>query len=111
LAWLCADGIGDVPHDLNRIPIGLEVLALETGIELAVVLCWTFLRTPDVILAEAATRGSKFDILAKPTPSDRDARYSFRSACRQSIETAVGGCDQRTSVPQLIWIIYKRNHL
>jgi hypothetical protein len=30
-AWLgfAPDGLGDVPHDLNRIPVGVEILAME----------------------------------------------------------------------------------
>jgi hypothetical protein len=32
LAWLCADGLGDVPHDLDPIHIGVEIVAMEAGI-------------------------------------------------------------------------------
>jgi hypothetical protein len=64
LAWLSPDGLGDVPHDLNRIPVGVEILAMETGIVLAVVLCCTFLRTPDVTRQEPPAKraeGNKTD--------------------------------------------------
>src|SRR5580704_2787586 len=64
LAWLGADGLGDVPHDLNRFPIGLEILALETGIELAVVLRRIRLPTPDTARQEPPAQraeGNKTD--------------------------------------------------
>src|ERR1700736_2476898 len=52
LAWLCTDGRGDVPHDLNRIHVGVEVLTMEARIELAGVLRWIFLRTLDATCQE-----------------------------------------------------------
>jgi hypothetical protein len=64
VAWLCPDGLGDGPHDLNRIPVDVEILALETGIVLAVVLCCTLLRTLGVTRQEPPAKraeGNKTD--------------------------------------------------
>jgi hypothetical protein len=80
LAWLCADG----PHDLNCIHVGGEILALETGIELAVILRCTFLR--------------KFDTTRQEPPAMRAAMQPSIEPCARGqrkqgfqFEEAVGG--------------------
>ena len=48
--------LGDVPHDLDRIHVGVEILAMEAGIVLAGVLRCIFLRTPDVTRQEPSAK-------------------------------------------------------